>query len=152
ACCSEDGFAGSASGGMSGGGTGLLSGGGSSIGSGECSARAGSFCPGGFGSGFDGCSITPNQVATFLPLPDERRVARVNYQRFPGVKREGQGNDEGAIMRIATALAAATVGAVVFSLGLTVQASRAAEQRGASAPTSPPPTSDRQAEFGRFPD
>jgi quercetin dioxygenase-like cupin family protein len=52
-------------------------------------------------------------------------------------------------MKISIALAAATFVAVVFSFGLTVQPSGAAAQRGASAP---PPTSDRQAEFGRFPD
>jgi quercetin dioxygenase-like cupin family protein len=56
------------------------------------------------------------------------------------------------MMKIATALSAAAFAAVVFSFGLTVQPSRAAEQRGAGVPTSPAPTSDRQAEFGRFPD
>jgi quercetin dioxygenase-like cupin family protein len=57
-------------------------------------------------------------------------------------------------MKITTALAAASIATVAFGFGLMVLPSRAAEQqRGASAPAAAQtsPSSDRQAEFGRFP-
>src|SRR5262249_33692863 len=57
-------------------------------------------------------------------------------------------------MKITTVLAAAGITTVVLGFGLMVLPSRAAEQQrgasaGAAAQTSP--SSDRQAEFGRFP-
>jgi len=54
-------------------------------------------------------------------------------------------------MKIAAALASASVAAVVFASSLTVPPTLAAQQRGGAASSAASASGDRQAEFGRFP-